>query len=371
MEAPSRPASGWVGSYDVAPMFGRRFFGGTLTGGVAGAAVGLLAAGFLLGCGGDTNVGDDPTDTTLAADDPGAPLENSQTLVRIGNADPGDIVSLSSDGTVVEWVNRESGEIVAIDIASPDLAPEAVAEVSVSTRGRDWGLLDSMVLDDGRRFATWTQPGAGDFENDILVIGEIVDGVAVSVIWNAGRAGTTNIGGQLDELDGRIVLGLGQDVGWADGTATRGAIVTLDPDGTQDQEPVVISDGYVDPRAFAVFGDDVWVWDRAGDRDPDEPGVSDEERFGRADLGDRGDLTRSSEPRRDATAIVELPDGRIGVCGDADGALWAYEPDSGTGTLDAVEAVMVCSTAATVLADGTIVTIADLDGRPTLQIRRP
>jgi hypothetical protein len=132
-------------------------------------------------------------------------------------------------------------------------------------------------------------------------------------------------------------------------------MLQLDPSGGPDQEPVVLSNGYTNPFAFAAVGDQLWVADNAvGD---------DTERVGPVDLADRSgrrdrsglDVT-ASDPRA-PSALVALPDGTIAVCGFLDGELrpWSTEPP-GYGN-----ALGPCLTGAAVLPDGTIVA-ATADG---------
>ncbi|MEL6890344.1 MAG: hypothetical protein AAFP84_02005 [Actinomycetota bacterium] len=316
----------------------------------------------------------------------------TETLVRIGDASPGDVVALRAAGpSTLEWVHRRDGEIMSLDVADPAAIPEVIAQLSVDSRGRRWGLLSTVVLGDGRRFASWTQGGSGDFENATLVVGEIVDGRPTRAVWNAGRVGATAIGGTLSELDGRIVLGLGLNVGWADDNVTSGALLSLDPDGTPDQEPTILSRGYVDPIAFTIVDDRVWVWDRAdGDDtvtpttvsdDQDdaavttlEPGASttpdDVEHHGRADLADRHELTRSDRIRRSPTAMLALADGRIAVCG-TDGDLVVHDVAVDGAALGQGAVVMPCDGAAAELDDGSLIAVVTADGGQSLELLRP
>ena len=79
-------------------------------------------------------------------------------------------------------------------------------------------------------------------------------------------------------------------------------------------------------------------------------------------------------PRAPA-AMVELPDGRIGICGFLDNELRAYEPvDTASGPdtgLEPAETIMPCNTGAAVFDDGTIVTVAQSDDGHALLILRP
>ena len=73
--------------------------------------------------------------------------------------------------------------------------------------------------------------------------------------------------------------------------------------------------------------------------------------------------------------MVELPDGRIGICGFLDNELRAYEvvdSDAGEATeLERAGTIMPCNLGVAVFDDGTIVTLAQTDTGETLQILRP
>jgi hypothetical protein len=294
--------------------------------------------------------------------------------IALAAAVPGDIISLRSDGPAVEWIDRRAGTINRIaDVAGTTDAAgttdgeaniETIATIEVSTDGEQRGLLGTTSIGN-RRFAAWTDPTTLD-----LVIGEIVEGELARVVWGGTTTQSKAIGGHLETYGGDILLGLGELTAWGDEHGS-GALVTLDPDAAPTQEPVVVSDGWNNPFAFTVVqsagGDEViWVADNAPDSGPDP------ERLGRGDIADRRLATAS--PQRAPSAVVELPDGRLGVCGFLDGEMWAYDipdPDSvggeggDSGEGDALElaeragTIGGCLTAATVMDDGSIVTAID------------
>ncbi|MFK8024475.1 MAG: hypothetical protein AB8G26_10990 [Ilumatobacter sp.] len=337
-------------------MLGRKVFGGSLLGGSLGGLLGVLLFGlFAAGC----------------SDEPSSP----RTLFSLGDASPGAVVSLRDAGDgVVEWVEREAGRIMSLDTDADGAAASIVAELDVATDGQQWGLLSTLLLDDGRRFAAWTMSTGGD-EAD-LVVGELVDGETPRLVWNAGSVGSGGIGGVMDVLDGRLLIGLGQNVEWTNDNANDGAFVSLDPDGDVDQAPIPIGDGYINPWAFVVVDDtEVWVADNAAGPDADDPDADDVERIGRADLDDRGDMARSTEPDRAPAAMIELDDGRLGICGFLDNELRAYEiVDADTGARSELEragTIMSCNTAAVALDDGTLITTATTDDGEALQILTP
>jgi hypothetical protein len=94
-------------------------------------------------------------------------------------------------------------------------------------------------------------------------------------------------------------------------------MLLLDPDGPSDQTPTVLTEQYINPFAFVVTADgELWVADNAvGD---------DVERIGRGDLADRSTHLPSPDDGRAPAAMVELADGRLGICGFLDGQMLAY-----------------------------------------------
>lgn len=316
-------------------------------------------------------------------DAPDGDVESSGTsspevLLEFGaEAVPGDVVGLiaveTDDGTrTAEWADRLDGTIRRLDIDDADADPEVVASIPVVTQGEQRGLLGQVDVD-GRRFAAWTQPDTFD-----IVVGEVVDGAAGPIVWNGGVSGSGAIGGVLDEIDGQILLGLGRNTAWDSDTDDGGALLVIDPDGEESREADVLSVGYTNPWAFTVTSSgDVWFADNAAGPDPDDPDVDDIERIGRGDLiDDRNDVPRISDPGRAATSMIELPDGRLGICGFLDNELVAYDivspADGGDATeLELGDTIMPCITGAAIFADGTIVTAAQSESGETLQILRP
>lgn len=301
-------------------------------------------------------------------------------LLEFPDARPGDIVGLIAieDGETrtIEWADRIDGTIRSLDIDDGDADVTTIATIEVGTDGEQRGLLGQVMVD-GRRFASWTKPAdeAGDFE---IVVGEVVGGVDANIVWSGGRAGGGAIGGVLDEFDGRILLGLGRNTAWDADTEAGGAFLSIGLDSTIDDEAVELSVGYTNPWAFTVTDSGaVWFADNAAGPDPEDPSVDDIERVGRADrIDDRNDVAPITEPGRAPTAMIELPDGRIGICGFLDNELRAYEvvePAGGGEPTELARAgtIMACLTGAAVFADGTIVTAAQGPDGETLQILRP
>lgn len=335
----------------------------------------IISALVVASCsGGSGDVADGDGDSS----DTGIDTSTPEVLFEFdAEAVPGDVVGViaveTADGArTIEWADRLDGTIRRLDIDDSDAEPEIVATVPITTQGQQRGLLGQVVVD-GRRFAAWTQPDTFD-----IVVGEVVDDGVGPIVWNGGVSGSGAIGGVLDEIDGQILLGLGRNTAWDSDTDDGGAFLVIDPDGDESQEADVLSVGYTNPWAFTVTSTgDVWFADNAAGPDPDDPEVDDIERIGRADLiDDRNDVARIDDPGRAATSMIELPDGRLGICGFLDNELVAYdivEPtDGGDATeLELGDTIMPCITGAAIFTDGTIVTAAQSESGETLQILRP
>lgn len=312
---------------------------------------GIVIAALMVGCGDDGN-GSDGT--------------SPRTVIELDDSQPGDVIALRTtggDSNVIEWIDRRSGTIRSIDVSVDDPSSDdvvTVATIAVGTEGEQRGLLGHTVID-GVRFAAWTDP-----DTEHLLVGALTDNGATAtverIVWDAGGTAGGAVGGHLGATsDGRLVLGIGQLTDWAKAHGS-GAMLLLDPAGPPDQTPTVLSSGYINPFAFAVVGDQLWVADNAvGD---------DTERIGAIDLLDpivpadpsspsigRDDLDATGSDPRAPSAVVELPDGTIAVCGFLDGELrrWSADPPRYGDSLGP------CLTGAAVLGDGTIVT-ATADG---------
>lgn len=291
---------------------------------------------------------------TGCSSDPSEPAGGTtRTVVEFENAQPGDLIALragDTDPSVVEWIDRRAGRIRRIDVDEPATIT-VLASIDVGTDGEQRGLLGHTEVD-GVRYAAWTDPDTGHLLIGALrVVGS--DGATATVdriVWDAGGTAGGAVGGHLAATDdGALILGIGQLTDWAKGHGS-GAMLRLDPSGPPDQEPEVLSDGYTNPFAFVVVGEQLWVADNAvGD---------DTERIGSIDLTpgarrtDRSDLDLSDADPRAPSAIIALPDGDMAVCGFLDAQLrrWSVE-SSGYG-----EPLGPCLTGTVALPDGTIVT---------------
>jgi len=283
-------------------------------------------------------------------------------VVEFPEALPGDVIALRAggdDSSMVEWIDRRAGTIRSLDLATGDPSEDDIAtlaSIEVGIDGEQRGLLGHTVID-GVRYAAWTDP-----DTEHLLVGALgaagSDGSPATVdriVWDAGGTAGGAVGGHLEATpDGALILGIGQLTDWAKAHG-GGAMLQLDPLGPADQEPVVLSDGYINPFAFAVVDNRLWVADNAvGD---------DTERIGPFDLAegstriDRADLAATGGDPRAPSALVALDDGTIAVCGFLDAQLRRWTPDPpGYG-----DDLGPCLTGAIVLSDGTIVT-ATADG---------
>lgn len=285
-----------------------------------------------------------------------------ESFVTFPDAVPGDVVALRADGEDIEYIDRRGGAIYTVR-PNAGVDPLIVASIEVGTEGEQRGLLGHAVID-GRRFVAFTEPGTLD-----LVVAEIEDQHLGRIVWSGTATQSKAVGGHLEVLDGELLLGIGSLTDWARAHGS-GALVTLDPDGDSDQEPEIVSDGWNNPWAFTVTpSGEIWVADNAPDgsdlpidqRDPEIITTS-----------DRSSTPFENAPQRAPSAIVELPDGRIGVCGFLDGEMRAYQivdPDGST-ALERSGTVGPCQTGAVVRDDGGIVTVSvDETGSPVLLLR--
>jgi hypothetical protein len=196
------------------------------------------------------------------------------------------------------FAERLTGRIYEVLLNEPD-KKELVATIDVDSSGEQRGLLGLAFVDD-RLFASWVRPG--DLR---LVVGPVEKGRAEPTTWIGPATDVKAIGGHLDVLDGRLVVGFGELV--TDPTLA-GNIVTIAPDGPVDQTPVELSTGWHNPFGFIIEGGTVVVADNAPD-------------------GQRERLNASPFPeakQRAPSAIVRIDADRFGVCGFLDGEMRAY-----------------------------------------------
>ena len=316
-----------------------------------GAAAAAVIVASVAGCSSDSD-----------NDSGGESGGDTSIVVEFPEALPGDVIALRAggdDSSMVEWIDRRAGTIRSLDLATGDPSEDDIAtlaSIEVGIDGEQRGLLGHTVID-GVRYAAWTDP-----DTEHLVVGALSpagsDGSPATVdriVWDAGGTAGGAVGGHLEATpDGALILGIGQLTDWAKAHG-GGAMLQLDPLGPADQEPVVLSDGYINPFAFAVVDNRLWVADNAVGDDTERIGVVDlspgSERTDRATLDATGSAPRAP------SAIVALPDDDMAVCGFLDAQLRRWTPDPpGYG-----DDLGPCLTGAIVLSDGTIVT-ATADG---------
>ena len=314
------------------------------------------------------------------------PAEPEVLLAFDADVQPGQIVGLiafdDGDGTrYASWLDRLNGTFNELDIDDPDATPEIIGFIDPALDGEQHGLLGQAIIDNGPRVAAWTDFG-DDLADDIMMVVATVtfngpdEPANRQVLFRIDSVGGGAIGGVVQEFDGDVLFGVGRNTGFDAETDTGGALVRLDLDGGPDQPGEILSVGYTNPWAFTVTAaGEVWFADNAAGPDPDDDSRDDVERIGRGDvIDDRNDVPRITEPGRAPSSMIELPDGRIGICGFLDTALRAYEivdTEAGERTgLERAGTIMPCLVSAAVFDDGTIITIAGGETGQTLQILR-
>lgn len=246
----------------------------------------------------------EPTTTTV-------PPEVADRLVETGAVafDEPAAMAVGPDGSLFVG-ERRTGRIWSVPAdqlgaARPDTS--LVAQLDVATDGQQ-GLLGLAVAADGTVYAGMTRPGPGEPRQ---VVVRVVPQGAPEAVWVGPVAATGAIGGRLAWLpDGRLLLGLGDFLrGRADSFDADepfSKLLSLDPAGPADQEPVVVSEGWNNPFAIAVGPDGaVWVADNAPGDTP--------ERLGRGDGG--GAVIELDPPERAPSGLAVLDAGELVMCG--------------------------------------------------------
>jgi hypothetical protein len=231
--------------------------------------------------------------------------------------DPTALVAEPSGDLLV--AERTLGRIRRVS-AHGVLDTEPVATVDVADEGQR-GLVGLAENDAGEIYASWTRASDGR-----LVVGRVAPG-RTRLIWVGPVSADLANGGTLRLRGDRLIVAVGdlqEPESTDDPDAPNGKLLSLDPGGPPDQDPDVLSSGWNNPYAMTVLGNgEIWVADNAPGRDP--------ERLGRGDgtgtgTGDRAGRTGELPGHRAPSALVELPDDRLAVCGYLTDDLRIVEP---------------------------------------------
>jgi hypothetical protein len=238
------------------------------------------------------------------------------------------------DSETVLYAERLTGRVMRIDLDRPGSEPRLIGEVEVDAAGEQRGLIGLAVIGD-TVYGTWTRPG--DLR---VIVGEIEK--EQRIVWEGPVSPTKAIGGHLDVLDGRLVIGLGELVEDPD---VAGKMLSLDPAGPPDQTPVELSAGWNNPFAFVIVDGEVIVADNAPD--------------GGAERLDGEEFPETAQ--RAPSAIVVTGNGRFGVCGYLDGEMRGYTIGEDDGVVERSGTIIDsgCQTGAVALPDGTFVITDD------------
>ncbi len=241
------------------------------------------------------------------------------------------------------YAERLTGRVRHVD-GNGWLAPDAVAEVRVSTGGQR-GLL-GLAVRGHELFAAWTDP------DGLLVVGRVAPPPA-RLIWVGPQSRERANGGRIAFAPGgTLVIGVGDllEPDLVDEPDTvNGKILRLDPDGDPAQQPEVISGGWHNPFAFTLTPDgELWVADNAPGREP--------ERLARGNPGPEAASVAALPPRTAPSGLAFLADGRLAVCGFVSRQLLAYRIGTdGVPVRDGRPLATDCALDVAVLADGRVV----------------
>jgi Glucose / Sorbosone dehydrogenase len=183
-------------------------------------------------------------------------------------------------------------------------------------------------------------------------------------IWIGPDTADGSYGGALAvSPEGRVLLGVG-DLGAprevAEPDTPNGKVLALDPAGSADQTPRVVSTGWVDPGAL-TFDDSGRLW--AADRQREE-------------ADERLALGSADPPRRQGalpgrfgpSGLIALPSLRFALCGRRTGRLDRFRVKPGGGNVEPEGPISTdCRGGAVRLADGRFV----VAGRDALLVVRP
>jgi hypothetical protein len=295
---------------------------------------------------------------TACAGDDSPPVLQAPVLVRGATG----AAALAADPTGGFWYGvRLTGAIHRVDAGGERSRPEVTVAVG-GTVDDQRGLLGLAATPDGRLFAAWTRAGDGR-----LVVGQVLPGPE-RIVWAGPVAADMAIGGHLVAApDGGLVIGVGDLMAdpalGDDPTAPNRKLLRLDPDGGPDQRPTVLSSGWNNPFAFVYdAAGDLWVADNSPGEAP--------ERLGRGDRPAREARPLPGEAIA-PSGLVDLGDGRLGICGYLSGDLRAVVIGDGDEPVDPEPIAEPCRLGATRLLDGRVVLATDDDLHVTAELGGP
>ena len=217
------------------------------------------------------------------------------------------------------YAERVRGVVRRVD-ARGRLEAEPIARVSVSTVGQR-GLLGVAASPEGATFVAYTGRNRGR----PLIVEQVTP--SRRVVWHGPNSARLANGGHLvyDTTRRMLLIGIGDLLERArvtDPAAPNGKLLLLDPQGTPDQKPTVLSMGWNNPFAFTVLDDGaVWVADNV----PGERG----ERLARGDEGIPTHVTRLPADTVPA-AVAALSRRLLVVCSYAQVRTFTYSIRAGS-----------------------------------------
>jgi hypothetical protein len=216
-------------------------------------------------------------------------------------------------GGGLRFGERVTGQIREVD---PDgrLVAEPVATVAVSTKGQR-GLLGLAVDAAGRTFAAWTRADRR------LVVGQVAPRPE-RLVWLGPETTRLANGGHLVVTpDGDLVVGVGNLQARArvsDPHSPNGKLLRLEPDGSADQRPDVISSGWNNPFAFTITPSGaLWVADNAG--------RGEAERLARGDVAGQPTSVTRLRGTIAPSGLAAIDDNHLVMCGYVSRRLDVYD----------------------------------------------
>ncbi len=203
------------------------------------------------------------------------------------------------------------------------LDPQPLAVIPVDTVGEQRGLLGLVVDGSGGVFASFIRPDGR------LTVAALATGDGpLREVWVGPMSADRANGGRIAFApDGSLVIGVGDllNAGLArDPSTPNGKMLALDPRGSPDQTPTVISSGWNNPFAF-VFAKNgtLYVADNAGGESPE-----------RLAIGNRGPapiVLAILAPHTVPSGIATIPGG-VAMCSYLNHTLMVWRPGSNAQT---------------------------------------